>query len=95
MMTSLSDIFINNLPTLDLHGYDRDSGRVLLEDFLLDNYKLGNQKVVIIHGYGTSILKKEVHNTLHKNKYVMSYKLHNFNNGCTIVNLIKNEDITL
>ena len=83
----LEDLFINNLPMIDLHGFDRDTARVVLEEYISDNYKLKIKKFVIIHGIGLSILKKEIHNTLKNNKYVLDYKLHIFNNGCTIVNL--------
>ena len=38
MKTSLDDIFINSLPTLDLHGEIRDSARVLVNEFINDNY---------------------------------------------------------
>ena len=35
---NLSDIiFINNLPNLDLHGYDRETARVAINDFINDN----------------------------------------------------------
>ena len=48
----------SNLPTLDLHGVDRDYARILINDFISDNYKAKNLKVVIIHGNGTGIIKK-------------------------------------
>ena len=50
MKTSLDDVFIDSLPTLDLHGETRDSARVLIKEFIYDNYVLKNEKVVIIHG---------------------------------------------
>lgn len=87
MKTAVEDLFIKSLPTLDLHGFDRYTARLALEDFINDNYKLKIKKIIVIHGIGSSILKKEVHNTLKKNKYVEAYKLHNFNSGCTIVSL--------
>ena len=45
-------IFIDSLPTLDLHGFDRDSARVAINDFVLDNKKMGNEVIAIIHGIG-------------------------------------------
>lgn len=81
----------NNLPTLDLHGTDRDYARILINDFILDNYKLKNEKVIIIHGIGTGIIRKTTMETLKRNKYVASYKLDNFNSGSTIVELKKNK----
>ena len=47
----------NNLPSIDLHGLDRDYSRILINDFIRDNYKMKNYKVIIIHGNGTGILK--------------------------------------
>ena len=44
-VTALDDVFINNLPTLDLHGETRDSSRVLVKEFINDNYILKNNKI--------------------------------------------------
>lgn len=73
------------LPKLDLHGLDRDYARILLREFIEDNRKLGNKTIEIIHGKGKGILKRTVHEELKINKLVESYKLDNFNDGCTIV----------
>ena len=67
MKTAVEDLFIKSLPTLDLHGFDRYTARLALEDFINDKYKLKIKKIIVIHGIGSSILKKEVHNTLKKN----------------------------
>lgn len=84
-MNKLNDlIFIDSLPTLDLHGYDRDSARVACTDFIYDNLKMGNHYIVIIHGIGEGILKEEVTNTLKNNNNVLEYKLWNYNRGCTV-----------
>ena len=77
----------SNLPSLDLHGLDRDYARILINDFILDNYKLKNRKVIIVHGIGTGIIRKTTMETLKNNKYVETYKLDNFNSGTTIVEL--------
>ena len=78
-------IFINNLPTIDLHGYDRESARVATNDFIRDNLKIKNEAIVIIHGIGSHIVKKSVHDTLKVNKRVKAYKLYPYNIGCTVV----------
>ena len=83
----VSDIFINMYPKIDLHGYDRDSARMAVNDFILENVILKNEKIVIIHGIGSGIVKKSVHDTLKINKNVVEYKTDNFNSGCTIVSL--------
>lgn len=77
----------NNLPSLDLHGENRDIARILVNDFINENLKLKIKKVIIVHGIGTGILKKEVHETLKRNKFVSSYKMDFFNPGCTIVEI--------
>ena len=75
----------SNLPQIDLHGYDRDYARIVIND----NYQMKNLKVLIIHGVGTGILRKTTHETLKKNKLVSSFKLDNFNSGTTIVEIRK------
>ena len=82
-----TDIFLNRYPSIDLHGFDKDSARVFVNDFILENVFLKNEMIVIIHGIGTGIVKKEVHEALRVNKNVIDYKTDNFNSGCTIVKL--------
>ncbi len=77
----------NNLPQIDLHGYDRDYARIVINDFINDQYIQKNQMVIIIHGIGSGILRKTTHETLRHNKLVTSYKLDNFNPGTTIVEI--------
>ena len=79
------DIFLDNLPKVDLHGFDKESARVITNDFINEAIYLGYKEIIIIHGIGTGIVKKSVHETLSRNKHVESYKLDNFNNDCTIV----------
>ena len=85
---NLNDLlFIDNLPTLDLHGFDRDTARVIINDFINDNKKLKNNFIVIIHGIGSGILKSVTQDTLKKNKYIIEYKIYPFNIGCTIAHI--------
>lgn len=86
-MTLNEVIFIDRFPKIDLHGFDRESARVAVNDFVRENIKLKNEIIVIIHGIGSHIVEKSVHDTLKKNKYVIDYKLYNYNVGCTIVHL--------
>ena len=79
------DIFLDNLPKIDLHGFDKESARVITNDLISEAIYLGYKEIIIIHGIGTGIVKKSVHETLSRNKHVESYKLDNFNNGCTRV----------
>ena len=77
----------NRYPTIDLHGFDRDSARMTVNDFVMENVILKNEYIVIIHGIGTGIVKREVHEALRLNKNVLEYKTDNFNSGCTVVKL--------
>lgn len=84
----ISDIvFPDSLPKLDLHGYDRVSARVQIEDFILDNVKMKNEFVMIIHGIGEGILRKTTIDCLSKNKHVSDYKSAYNNMGSVIVKL--------
>ena len=79
----------NNLPSLDLHGLDRDYARILINEFISDNYKMKNYKVIIVHGNGTGVIKKTTQETLRVNRLVEEYKIDNFNTGMTVVSLRK------
>lgn len=89
MKTVFDDIFISSLPKLDLHGEIRDSARVLVKEFIEDNYKLKNYKLNIVHGVGEGIIKDEVHKILKQDKKVEDFHLNHYNSGCTIVYLKK------
>lgn len=80
-------MFIQNLPFIDLHGYDRASARVAIEDFIRINYNLNNEKIVIIHGVGEGILRKTTQEILKKNKYVKEFAICYNNPGSTVVRL--------
>lgn len=83
----MKDIFLKNLPTIDLHGYDMETARVATEDFVKENIILKNTTAVIIHGKGKGLVKKSVHETLKRQKKVIKYHTDNLNDGCTIVYL--------
>lgn len=89
MMKRLVDPFVELLPKLDLHGETKESAKFLINSFLKDNYLIGNEKVVIIHGRSTGILRKETQNILKLSKIVKNYSLDSNNDGQTIVELIK------
>ena len=85
----VNDIFLDRLPSIDLHGYDRESARVAVNDFILENKILNNLEILIIHGIGEGIIKNTVHYELSRNKSVLEYKIALNNIGCTIVKLKK------
>ena len=82
-------IFLSNLPTIDLHGFDRDSARVKVLEFISDNKIMGNEIICIVHGIGSGILKDEVHSVLKNSKDVLDYNLFYNNTGCTIAKIKK------
>lgn len=86
----VNDIFLDQLPKIDLHGFDRDSARVMTNDFVDEAILLGYSKIVIIHGIGTGIVKNAVHEALAKNRKVLSFQLDGRNIGCTVVTLKQN-----
>ena len=87
-MKSLNDfIFYESLPKLDLHGYDSQTAKVAINDFINDNKKTKQEVFVIMHGNGTGILKKTTDETLRKNKNVLEFKRTIGNTGCTLVRI--------
>ncbi len=82
-------VFIDSLPTLDLHGFDSDYARVKINEFIDDNYIMGNSIVVIVHGIGSGVIKKVTQDTLSRNKKVLSHKIFMNNVGCTIAQITK------
>lgn len=77
----------NTIPTLDLHGLDREYSKILIKDFINDHVKLKNRYILIVHGIGTGILRAATKETLMHNRQVQDFKLDPFNPGATIVEL--------
>lgn len=82
------DYFISKYPSLDLHGENTNTVGYLLNSFIEYNYILRNENVIIIHGIGRGILRKEVSGILKNNKKVSSYKTGILNPGLTVVKLM-------
>lgn len=80
-------MFTENAPHLDLHGEIVNMVEVIVNEFILDNYHMKKEFVVIVHGKSTNILTKEVHRVLKNNPLVKEYRLNNWNLGETIVYL--------
>lgn len=81
-------LLYNTLPSIDLHGYDRESARVATEDFIKDSIIMKHEFITIIHGRGAGIVRDSVISTLKKNKKVKNFKSSYFNQGMTVVQLI-------
>jgi len=84
-------IFIDSLPSLDLHGFDSDYARIKINEFINDNRKMGNYNVVIVHGIGSGTIRRVTQDTLRKNKYVADFKISIGNVGCTVVEIKKDK----
>jgi len=84
VMMELNDIFLDMLPKVDLHGFDRESARVKVNDFVDEAYIMGYEKILLVHGIGSGIVKDAVINTLSRNKKVVDYHIVGSNIGCTV-----------
>lgn len=88
MTRIIRDPFTYNLPHLDIHGETSSTCVALINEFINDNIKLKNNKIIIVHGKGTGILKKTTHELLKKNKKVAKYYIDGMNDGQTIIELL-------
>ncbi|MBQ3021388.1 MAG: Smr/MutS family protein [Bacilli bacterium] len=87
MSKDYNNPFLSILPTIDVHGYNRDMIKYVLDTFINDNIKMSNKKIVIVHGKGEGILKNEIHSLLKRDKRVNRFYLDGFNIGQTIIEL--------
>ena len=46
-------LLYDSLPSLDLHGYDRETARVAIEDFIRDSIIEKHELISIVHGIGS------------------------------------------
>lgn len=81
--------FIDTLPKLDVHGLTRDLLMVEVNAFIYENFRLGKEKIVVIHGHGSKILMHELHDKLKHNEYVNKFYTDHMNDGCTVIELKK------
>ena len=79
--------FLNILPSIDVHGFTRETVYVPVSDFINDNIKLRNKKIVIVHGIGYGILRDEINRGFKRDKRVKKLYLSIDNAGCTIIEL--------
>ena len=80
-------IFTDNLPSVDLHGLDRQTARFKVNEFINDQKKMKCEIVTIVHGKGSGIVKNATYEALRKNKYVVDYCSFYLNSGMTIVQI--------
>ena len=70
-----------------MHGLDALTALINVNEFINDNIKLKKYDIIIVHGKGTGVLKKAVHEYLRKDKRVEKYEIDIYNDGVTIVKL--------
>ena len=80
-------MYLSSIRSVDLHGMDRITARITVDEFITDLIRLKETKGVIIHGIGSGILRKEIADYLRHDKRVKEYKLDFMNPGCTVINL--------
>ena len=66
-----------------------DEATSVVEKFLDDAYLAGLHEVRIIHGKGTGLLRKGIHNYLRSNPYVEEFHLGAYGEGDSGVTIIK------
>ena len=86
-MNKVGNPFLNILPSMDVHGYTKDTVYFVVSDFINDNIKLKNKKILIIHGIGKKILSSEIKRRFIKDKRVKKLYIASENAGCTIIEL--------
>ena len=82
-------IITSKTPSLDLHGESKIVSSILINEFITDNIKVGNHKVLIVHGKGTGTLKRLTHDLLKHDNRIERFYIDFFNDGATIVEIKK------
>ena len=81
-------MYYNNIPKLDIHGYDSKSAIALVDSFVISNYEAGYNEICVIHGIGKNVLKEELYKYLQLKKDIVNcYKLNINNIGETVIYL--------
>ena len=83
----MNDPFINILPSLDVHGFTSDTVIVPVSEFINDNLKMGNYKIVIIHGIGLGVLRKTINTHFKRDKRIKKMYQYGSNLGMSIIEL--------
>jgi len=83
----MNDPFINILPSIDVHGFTQDEALFAVDEYINDNIKLGNEKLVIIHGIGEGVLRKAINTHFKRDKRISRIYVYGSNLGLTIIEL--------
>lgn len=83
-------MYLSSIRSIDLHGMDRITAKITVNEFIEDLIRLKEKNGVIIHGIGSGILRKEVSLYLKHDKRIKEYRVDFMNPGCTIIVLDDN-----
>ncbi len=86
-MKRINDPFTYYYEKVDLHGMTKVEAIIKVNEIITDCIKLKKYDIMIVHGKGTGVIKKEIHEYLKKDRRILSYKIDNFNDGVTLVKL--------
>ena len=78
-------MYLSSIRSIDLHGMDRITAKIAVDEFINDLIRLKETDGVIVHGIGTGILRREVGEYLRHDKRILEYKLDFMNPGCTVI----------
>ena len=53
-------MYLSSIRSIDLHGMDRITAKITVDEFINDLIRLREKEGVIVHGIGTGVLRKEV-----------------------------------
>lgn len=72
----------------DLRGMNVEEGVVEVDRYIDQALRLGLGEITVIHGKGTGVLRKGIHEYLRKNRYVKSFRLGVYGEGETGVTIV-------
>ncbi len=72
----------------DLRGMNVEEGVIEVDRYIDQALRLGLGEITVIHGKGTGILRKGIHEYLRKNRYVKSFRLGVYGEGETGVTIV-------
>ncbi len=63
------------MTTLDIHNKTQSEAQIIVKGFIRERYELRDYNVLIVHGFGQSIMRNVVWSECERSKYVDNYEL--------------------